>query len=190
MGKKRVKVEEMECKPNMSPMIDACFLLLIFFVVNATQITVAKNPFVKMPKAVKCDDLKDAQNCIVVDVFADGEKMDQKANGDKPSEAVRFAEKHGQAIWHVAKSMTDGDKVAAALKDYQPKGYTEDQFDQMTECIRSYKDHIAQRVEKEKIVLYLRGDIAAPWARTNKVIAAAAKAGITNIVFANQELKQ
>lgn len=44
MGKKKANVapEEENGEMDMSPMIDMVFLLLIFFVVNATAITVKK----------------------------------------------------------------------------------------------------------------------------------------------------
>ena len=52
MAKKRREQEETKAELNMSSMMDACFLLIIFFVVNASQITVAKDPCVKMTKPI------------------------------------------------------------------------------------------------------------------------------------------
>ena len=53
MAKKNARAEdETKAELNMSSMMDACFLLIIFFVVNASQITVAKDPCVKMPNAI------------------------------------------------------------------------------------------------------------------------------------------
>ena len=43
--------EEDECNLDMSPMIDMVFLLLIFFIVNATAIIVKTDPEVKPPVA-------------------------------------------------------------------------------------------------------------------------------------------
>ena len=70
MGKKKIKVEDsVDGKVNLSPMIDCCFLLLIFFVVNATALTVSKDPSVAMPQTVDPTDLENAEGCIVVNVF-------------------------------------------------------------------------------------------------------------------------
>lgn len=51
MGKKKANVapEEENGEMDMSPMIDMVFLLLIFFVVNATAITVKKDKNIQMP---------------------------------------------------------------------------------------------------------------------------------------------
>ena len=66
MAKKNARAEdETKAELNMSSMMDACFLLIIFFVVNASQITVAKDPCVKMPNAVTCSDMKEAKGCVV-----------------------------------------------------------------------------------------------------------------------------
>ncbi|MBR2144487.1 MAG: biopolymer transporter ExbD, partial [Akkermansia sp.] len=44
MAKKKARAEDdTKAELNMSSMMDACFLLIIFFVVNASQITVAKD---------------------------------------------------------------------------------------------------------------------------------------------------
>ena len=53
MGKKKANVapEEENGEMDMSPMIDMVFLLLIFFVVNATAITVKKDKNIQMPTA-------------------------------------------------------------------------------------------------------------------------------------------
>ncbi len=167
MGKKKAKGEdEVKGDVNMSPMIDCCFLLLIFFVVNATAITVAKDPSVKMPSAVSCSDLKDAKGCIVVNVFADADKMDSKA-----------LEKYNKnfpagTLWGV--SDVNGSNV----------GYTAGQTQDLTDFIKKQKEIMKNRnMEDRMIRLYLRGDMAAPWERSATAIRCAASAGVTNIVF-------
>lgn len=54
---------------DMSPMIDMVFLLLIFFVVNATAITVKKDKLVTIPTASNSGELKSANGCIVVNIY-------------------------------------------------------------------------------------------------------------------------
>ena len=54
-------------------MIDMVFLLLIFFVVNATAITVKKDKNIQMPTASSSGEVKSANGCIVVNVYGEGE---------------------------------------------------------------------------------------------------------------------
>jgi len=57
---------EAECALDMSPMIDMVFLLLIFFIVNATAIIVQTDPDVKPPIADQAKRQEDARGRIVV----------------------------------------------------------------------------------------------------------------------------
>lgn len=59
---------------DMSPMIDMVFLLLIFFVVNATAITVKKDKKIKMPEASNTGEMKSANGAIVINVYNDVKK--------------------------------------------------------------------------------------------------------------------
>ena len=167
MGKKSAKSnDEVKGDVNMSPMIDCCFLLLIFFVVNATAITVAKDPSVNMPSAVSCSELKDANGCIVVNVFADAEKTSPKA-----LEKYRKSFP-AETLWGV--SDVNGNS----------KGYTAGQTQELTDFIKKQKELMESRkVDPAMIRLYLRGDMAAPWERSSTAIRCAAAAGVTNIVF-------
>ncbi len=63
---------EDECKLDMSPMIDMVFLLLIFFIVNATAIIVKTDPEVKPPIAANAKAQKEKEGRIVVNVRNDG----------------------------------------------------------------------------------------------------------------------
>ncbi len=56
---------------DMSPMIDMVFLLLIFFVVNATAITVKRDKAVSVPVASNSGELKSANGCIVINVYGE-----------------------------------------------------------------------------------------------------------------------
>ncbi len=153
---------------DMSPMIDCCFLLLIFFVVNATQLTVSKDPSVGMPSAISSTDLKDANGCIVVNVFKDADKMEGKA-----------LEKYNKTyqpgtIWSTASDGGGGKNT----------GYSLSQTNDLTEYIKTQKEmYKAKNMEEKDIRLYLRGDKDTPWERSATAIRCAAAAGVNNIVF-------
>ncbi len=153
----------------MSPMIDCCFLLLMFFIVNAAQITVSKDPSVNMPHAVSASEMKDANGCIVVNVFADPEIM-----GAKSAKAL---EKYNKAyapgtIWGVADA------------NQNSIGYNKSQTQELTDFITKQREAMeAKGVKPEMIRLYLRGDADAPWERSSGAIKAAAAGGVSNIVF-------
>lgn len=61
-----------ELKIDMSPMIDMVFLLLLFFLVNATAIIVKQDPKVRPPIAVNSRIAQDGTGRIVVNVWGDG----------------------------------------------------------------------------------------------------------------------
>lgn len=61
-----------ECALDMSPMIDMVFLLLVFFVVNATAIIVRTDPEVALCQASAGTKPPDGRGRIVVNVRADG----------------------------------------------------------------------------------------------------------------------
>lgn len=168
MAKKNARAnDEVDGKVNLSPMIDCCFLLLIFFVVNATQITVAKDPSVKMPNAVSCSELKDANGCIVVNVFPDAENMNSKA------------------LEKFAKNYPAGTVFGVTDANGNTIGYNMGQLQDLTDFIRKQKDLLMNRpnMNDGKVRLYLRGDQDATWDRSSTVIRCAANAGVTNIVF-------
>lgn len=166
MAKKNARAqEETKAELNMSSMMDACFLLIIFFVVNASQITVAKDPCVKMPSAVTCSEMKDANGCVVVNVFPDIEKMDNRT-------ATKFGENYAAGtVW----SVSDGAKTI---------GYSEQQTQDLTDFItRQVEMWKAKNMDPSMIRLYLRGDKDAPWERSATAIRCAAAAGLSNVVF-------
>ena len=166
MAKKKARVEdETKAELNMSSMMDACFLLIIFFVVNASQITVAKDPCVRMPNAVTCSDMKDAKGCVVVNIFADADKMDAQA-------AKKFAEKYAPGT---AWGVSDDTKTIG----YAPE-QTQDLTDFLKKQVEMWK---SKNIEEKMIRLYLRGDKDASWERTASVIRCGAAAGLSNVVF-------
>lgn len=170
MGKKKSRpVEEVNGNPNMSPMIDCCFLLLMFFIVNASQITVSKDPSVNMPNAVSASEMKDANGCIVVNVFADPEIM-----GAKNAKALEKYNKNYApgTIWGVADASQNS------------IGFNSGQMQELSDFITKQREAMqGKKIKPEMIRLYLRGDADAPWSRTAGAIQAAAAAGVNNIVF-------
>ncbi|MFK7850618.1 MAG: ExbD/TolR family protein [Akkermansiaceae bacterium] len=66
-------IEDDDAKVDMSPMIDMVFLLLIFFIVNATAIIVKTDPKVLPPVAKNSLKQKDGRGRIVVNIRKDGE---------------------------------------------------------------------------------------------------------------------
>ena len=62
-----------EAKLDMSPMIDMVFLLLIFFIVNATAIIVQTDPEVRPPVAANSKRQEDGRGRIVVNIQPDGQ---------------------------------------------------------------------------------------------------------------------
>lgn len=64
--------DDAEAKIDMSPMIDMVFLLLIFFIVNATAIIVQTDPKVLPPVAKNSLKQKDGRGRIVINVRQDG----------------------------------------------------------------------------------------------------------------------
>lgn len=65
-------IPEDEAKIDMSPMIDMVFLLLIFFIVNATAIIVQTDPDVLPPVAKNSIRQEDGRGRIVINVRQDG----------------------------------------------------------------------------------------------------------------------
>lgn len=65
-------VEDEQAKLDMSPMIDMVFLLLIFFIVNATAIIVKTDPKVSPPVANNSKRQEDGRGRIVVNIHEDG----------------------------------------------------------------------------------------------------------------------
>ena len=71
-------LEDEEAKIDMSPMIDMVFLLLIFFIVNATAIIVQTDPKVVPPVAKNSIRQQEGRGRIVINVRADGTYTDEK----------------------------------------------------------------------------------------------------------------
>jgi biopolymer transport protein ExbD len=63
---------EEPCTLDMSPMIDMVFLLLLFFLVNATAIIVQTDPKVTPPVASQGKPQEDGRGRIVINVRKDG----------------------------------------------------------------------------------------------------------------------
>lgn len=73
---------------DMSPMIDMVFLLLIFFLVNATMIIVKQDSNVKPPVAKNSRKAEDGTGRIVINIYEDGELFNEKGEKLVDDEAV------------------------------------------------------------------------------------------------------
>lgn len=194
MGKKERKQEESECKPNMSPMIDCCFLLLIFFVVNATALTVSKDPSVTMPQATKPTDLEDAKGCIVINVFAPDKMMELARSGsdqEKRGEEARIKklqESYKQAdISRIHYGVKTGKGEMQAITDEGAAATIK----KLEEFIKAEKKGLeSTKINKEQIRVYIRADARADWRRTYYVITAANNADVPDIVFGSLPAKK
>ncbi len=131
--------EEDDCKLDMSPMIDMVFLLLMFFLVNATVVVVKQDAKVTPPVADKSRKAEDGNGRIVVNVYKDG---------------------------------SFGTELKQPLADE----------DAITELVKVQKEKMDLLGYKPK--LHLRGDKDAVFKYSRKVIRAAAKGGVDQVVFA------
>lgn len=94
MASKRLrKANQSQDEPlavDMSPMIDMVFLLLIFFIVNATAIIVRTDPAVVPPVASNSVMQQDREGRIVVNVRRDGTFTAEEFDVILPDEAAIF----------------------------------------------------------------------------------------------------
>ncbi|MEP2776972.1 MAG: biopolymer transporter ExbD [Luteolibacter sp.] len=75
--RKSSSADDDDAKVDMSPMIDMVFLLLIFFIVNATAIIVKTDPEVLPPVAKNSKAQEDGRGRIVINVREDGTYTDE-----------------------------------------------------------------------------------------------------------------
>jgi biopolymer transport protein ExbD len=81
-------IEDEERKSDMSPMIDMVFLLLVFFIVNATAIVVKTDPKVLPPIAKNSKPQEDGRGRIVINVREDGTYTAEDFNVILPDETA------------------------------------------------------------------------------------------------------
>jgi biopolymer transport protein ExbD len=108
---------ESECTLDMSPMIDMVFLLLIFFIVNATAIIVKTDPEIRPPVAVNSKRQEDGSGRIVVNIREDGTFTAEDFNTILPGEdeiydMVKTMKERQQSLGVVSKLHLRGDKEA------------------------------------------------------------------------------
>jgi biopolymer transport protein ExbD len=106
---------ESHCTMDMSPMIDMVFLLLIFFIVNATAIIVQTDPNVRPPVAANSKPQEDGSGRIVVNVREDGTFTAEDFNTILPGEdeiydMVKNMKERHQSLGVVSKLHLRGDK--------------------------------------------------------------------------------
>jgi biopolymer transport protein ExbD len=73
---------EGDASVDMSPMIDLVFLLLIFFLVNATMIIVQQDPKVKPPVASNAKEAESGKGRIVVNIYENGDFFNAGGEAD------------------------------------------------------------------------------------------------------------
>jgi biopolymer transport protein ExbD len=73
--------DEGELAIDMSPMIDMVFLLLIFFLVNASMIIVEMDPNVKPPVASHAKEARQRLGRIVINIREDGTLFRREEQG-------------------------------------------------------------------------------------------------------------
>lgn len=108
---------EAECMLDMSPMIDMVFLLLIFFIVNATAIIVKTDPKVRPPVAANSKRQEDGRGRIVVNIQPDGRYTAEDFNmvlddEDSIYDYVKVAKERNEALAVESKLHLRGDKDA------------------------------------------------------------------------------
>jgi biopolymer transport protein ExbD len=106
---------EAECVMDMSPMIDMVFLLLIFFIVNATAIIVQTDPEVAPPIAKNSKPQEDRNGRIVVNVHEDGTFTAEDFNvilagADDIEDLVKRTKERHQTLGVKSKLHLRGDK--------------------------------------------------------------------------------
>ena len=106
---------EAECVMDMSPMIDMVFLLLIFFIVNATAIIVQTDPEVAPPIAKNSIRQTDGSGRIVVNVHEDGTFTAEDFNvilagADDIEDLVKRTKERHQTLGVKSKLHLRGDK--------------------------------------------------------------------------------
>ena len=80
--------------PDMSPMIDLVFLLLIFFMVASTAITFKKDPNVRIPVAAAAKVPELIEGRVVFNVYPDGSVYDENSvpvSLDQVEQTMRLA---------------------------------------------------------------------------------------------------
>ncbi|MGD7653310.1 MAG: ExbD/TolR family protein [Verrucomicrobiales bacterium] len=106
---------EAECNMDMSPMIDMVFLLLIFFIVNATAIIVQTDPEIRPPVAKNSKPQEDGSGRIVVNVREDGTYTAEDFNTILPGDEeiydyVKAAKERHESLGVKSKLHLRGDK--------------------------------------------------------------------------------
>lgn len=113
--RKSTSGSEDECALDMSPMIDMVFLLLIFFIVNATAIIVKTDPAIRPPIAANSKRQEDGSGRIVVNIREDGTFTAEDFNvilagEDDIYDMVKTQNERNQSLGVVSKLHLRGDK--------------------------------------------------------------------------------
>jgi biopolymer transport protein ExbD len=101
---------------DMSPMIDMVFLLLIFFLVNATMIIVKQDPEVEPPVAKNSRKAEDGNGRIVINIRENGDLYDEVGarldDDDDVIDLVKKEKDRFEQLGYVPKLHLRGDRNA------------------------------------------------------------------------------
>ncbi len=135
-------LQEDDCRMDMSPMIDMVFLLLFFFLVNATAIIVRQDARVTPPVAFNSKMPEDNHGRIVINILNDG-TFANEAGDELPDDA---------AIVELVK--TEREKVAAI--GWTPKLHLRGDKDAVFKhCRRVMRNAAAAGVDQVVFAVYV-----------------------------------
>lgn len=104
------------CKLDMSPMIDMVFLLLLFFLVNATVLVVKQDKDVSVPIAANSRKAEDNKGRIVVNIYGDGtfktERLELLPDDELIVELVKKEKELNDQKGYISRLHLRGDKDA------------------------------------------------------------------------------
>ena len=126
-----------ELKVDMSPMIDMVFLLLIFFLVNATLIIVKMDKKVKVPIALHAERQESKLGRIVINVYDDKETASAETPGRFKMEDGRTRFENDEAMEKYIKERADEIKLSGVKPRIHLRGDEGVQFTYVRRVIRN-----------------------------------------------------
>jgi len=137
-----------ELHVDMSPMIDMVFLLLIFFIVNATAIIVKTDPEVKPPVADQAKAQEDGRGRIVVNVYTD-----ENGNPRFTAEDFYVVLENDDAIYDYVKTSKEAIDLLGIPPKLHLRGHKDTVFRHSRTAIRSAA---AAGVDQVVFAVYVR----------------------------------
>ncbi len=128
---------EDDLQVDMSPMIDMVFLLLIFFLVNATLIIVKMDKRVKVPIALNAERQESKLGRIVINVYNDKATADAENPGRYKMEDGKTNFENDDAMQKYIKERADEIKLSGVKPRIHLRGDEEVQFTYVRRVIRN-----------------------------------------------------